>query len=103
LKRRSDIVLLMRILEEVRTEPRGPTRLAQSVNLSFDKCAPYLRNLEQKGLITKGNREGRDVYSITQAGIDAFLDWQRFWERWMATPLKGASALTRRGGEIENV
>jgi predicted transcriptional regulator len=90
---------MMRILEEVRREPRGPTRLAQSVNLSFDKCAPYLQSLEQKGLIAKGNSEGREVYSVTQAGIDAFLAWQRFWETWMATPLKGASALTGKGGE----
>jgi predicted transcriptional regulator len=73
---------MMRILEEVRREARGPTRLAQATNLSFDKCVPYLQNLEQKGFIAKTNTEGRDVYSITQAGTDVFLEWQRFWEKW---------------------
>lgn len=81
MKRRSDILIKMRVLEEVRREPRGPTRLAQAVNLSFDKCAPYLQSLEQKGFIAKGSSEGRDVYLITQAGIDTFLEWERLWEK----------------------
>ncbi|MDG7011844.1 MAG: hypothetical protein JRN11_06080 [Nitrososphaerota archaeon] len=81
MKRRSDIVIMMQVLEQVRREPRGPTRLAQSVNLSFDKCAPYLQSLEQKGLIAKGASEGRDVYTVTQEGVDTFLEWERLWER----------------------
>jgi predicted transcriptional regulator len=72
---------MMQVLEQVRREPRGPTRLAQSVNLSFDKCMPYLRSLEQKGLIAKGASEGRDVYMITQVGVDTFLEWERLWEK----------------------
>ncbi|MDG7009037.1 MAG: hypothetical protein JRN06_12565 [Nitrososphaerota archaeon] len=75
------VVIMMQVLEQVRREPRGPTRLAQSVNLSFDKCVPYLQSLEQKGFITKGASEGRDVYAITQAGIDALLEWERLWEK----------------------
>ncbi|MDG7020267.1 MAG: hypothetical protein JRN16_07350 [Nitrososphaerota archaeon] len=81
MKRRSDIVIMMQVLEQVRREPRGPTRLAQSVNLSFDKCMPYLQSLEQKGFIAKGASEGRDVYMITQAGVDTFLEWERLWEK----------------------
>ncbi len=81
MKRRSDIVIKMQILEAVRREPRGPTRLAQAVNLSFDKCVPYLQSLEQKGFLTRETREGRDVYQITQSGIDAFLEWEKLWEK----------------------
>lgn len=81
LKRRSDILIKMQILEEVRREPRGPTRLAQAVNLSFDKCVPYLQSLEAKGFITKGSTEGREVYQITPAGIDTFLEWEKLWEK----------------------
>lgn len=79
MKRRSDIVILMGLLEEVRKEPRGPTRLAQAVNLAFDKCVPHLRHLEEKGLVRKESREGRDVYVVTQEGIDTFLNWEKFW------------------------
>jgi len=71
----------MRVLEELREEPRGPTRLAQAVNLSFDKCVPYIQRLERKGLIIKETKEGREVYSITQGGIDTFLNWERVWEK----------------------
>lgn len=81
LKRRSDIVLKMRILQEIKEEPRGPTRLAQATNLSFDKCIPYLQGLEQRGLIRRDNQEGHDIYSITQEGNDAYLKWQELWEK----------------------
>ena len=49
MKRRPSILIYMRILELLREEPRGPTRLAQSVNLAYDKCAPYLQALEVRG------------------------------------------------------
>jgi predicted transcriptional regulator len=81
LKRRPSILIWMRILEEVRQEARGPTRLAQSVNLSFDKCVPYLQTLEQKGLLKRESREGREVYAITPDGIQVFLDWEKVWEK----------------------
>ena len=81
MKRRSNILIKMQILEAVRTEPRGPTRLAQAVNLSFDKCVPYLQSLVQKGFIAKSSGEGRDIYAITQSGIDTFLEWERLWEK----------------------
>jgi len=71
----------MRILEELREEPRGPTRLAQAVNLSFDKCAPYVQWLERKALIRKEEADGRQVYSVTQDGIDTHIGWERVWER----------------------
>ena len=84
----------MRILEEVRREPRGPTRLAQAVNMAFDKCLPHITTLEQKGFITKTNVEGRDKYSITQAGVDLHQSFRRFWEMWGAGQLpRGEQAL----------
>jgi predicted transcriptional regulator len=80
LKRRPNIVIFMRILEEVRREPRGPTRLAQAVNLSYDKFVPYLQTMERKGLVKKENAEGRDIYSMTQEGIQVFFNWEKVWE-----------------------
>ena len=82
MEKRSGLVIMMGILEQLRREPRGPTRIAQAANVAFDKCVPYLDTLERKGLISKSDRDGRDVYSVTQAGIDTFLDWQRFYEGW---------------------
>lgn len=81
MKRRPGVLIYMRILEELRREPRGPTRLAQSVNLSYDKFVPFLQDLERKGLVTNGNQEGRQLYSITQDGIDTFLNWEKVWEK----------------------
>lgn len=74
-------MILMRILEELRREPRGPTKLAQAVNLSFDKCAPYLQILETRVLIRSEQAGGRQLYSITQEGIDTFLNWEKVWEK----------------------
>jgi len=81
MKRRPSILIFMRILELLREEPRGPTRLAQSVNLAYDKCAPYLQALEAKGLIRKDSREGKDVFAVTQDGVQVYLDWQKVWEK----------------------
>jgi predicted transcriptional regulator len=81
MKRRPSILIYMRILELLRDEPRGPTRLAQSVNLAYDKCAPYMHALEAKGLIRKDSSEGKDVFAVTQDGIQVYLDWQKVWEK----------------------
>ena len=81
MKRRPSILIYMRILELLREEPRGPTRLAQGVNLAYDKCAPYLQTLEAKGLVKKEPREGRDVFAVTQDGLQVYMDWQKVWEK----------------------
>jgi predicted transcriptional regulator len=81
LKRRPSVLIYMRILEEVRREPRGPTRLAQAVNLSYDKFVPFLQTLVAKGLLKGEESEGREVYSITAEGIQTFLHWEMVWEK----------------------
>jgi predicted transcriptional regulator len=70
---------MMRILEELRREPRGPTRLAQAVNLSYDKCVPLLLRLERNGQIIADGEE-RQTYSTTPAGNETFNHWEKVWE-----------------------
>ena len=81
MKRRPSILIYMRILELLREGPRGPTRLAQGVNLAYDKCAPYWQALEGKGLVKRESREGKEVFAVTQEGIQVYLDWQKVWEK----------------------
>lgn len=82
MKHRSDLVIRMLILELLRREPRGPTRIAQGVNMSYDKCVPHLQWLEQRGFIERGAIEGGEGRKITQRGNEFFLDYQRLYEKW---------------------
>jgi predicted transcriptional regulator len=81
LKRRPSILIYMRILELLRDEPRGPTRLAQSVGFPYDKFLPFLQVVTTKGLVRKETSGTRDTYYITEEGRQVFMDWQKVWEK----------------------
>lgn len=81
MKRRPSILLYMEIIELLRDEPRGPTRLAQGLGLAYNKFTPLLQDLEQRGLVRREVRNGMDVIVVTQEGIQLYLDWQKVWEK----------------------
>ena len=48
MKKRERILILMEILSILREGPRGPTRLAQAVGLSFDAFVEYATDIESR-------------------------------------------------------
>jgi predicted transcriptional regulator len=81
LKKRERILILMEILSILREGPRGPTRLAQAVGVSFDAFAEYVKEIESRRFVTKSAVEGHEVYMISQEGKQLLLDWQKVWEK----------------------
>lgn len=71
----------MEILSILREGPRGPTRLAQAVGLSFDASVEYAKDIESKGFVTKAVVDGHEVYSISSEGSQLLLDWQKVWDK----------------------
>ena len=57
--------------------PQGPSRLTRVANVPFNRLAVYLDPMISKGLVRKGQAEGRDVYAITQEGMEALRDLDR--------------------------
>jgi len=80
LKRRTNILILMHLLELMIQEPRGPTRLAQAANLNYQRCEGFLSLLLARGLVERGIREGRDAFSATQKGREVFMSWAKIYE-----------------------
>ncbi|MDA4117556.1 MAG: hypothetical protein OK455_04350 [Thaumarchaeota archaeon] len=81
MKKRERILILMEILSILREGPRGPTRLAQSLGVSFDAFIEYVKEVETKGFVTKSVIEGHEVYVISPSGKQLLLDWQKVWEK----------------------
>jgi predicted transcriptional regulator len=81
LKKRERILIIMEILSILREGPRGPTRLAQSLGVSFDAFLEYVHDIESRRFVTKSVAEGHEMYTISPEGIQLLLDWQRVWER----------------------
>ena len=71
----------MEILSILREGPKGPTRLAQAVGLSFDAFVEYAKDIESRRFMTKSLIEGHELYTISPQGNELLLDWQRVWER----------------------
>ncbi len=71
----------MEILSVLREGPRGPTRLAQAVGLSFDAFVEYARLVEAKKLVTKSVADGHEFYSISPDGNQVLLDWEKIWDK----------------------
>ena len=69
----------MEILSILRSGPMGPTRLAQSTGLSFDKFMEFAVLLESRRFVEKTLREGQNVYAITSAGGQLLEDWEKVW------------------------
>ena len=81
MRKRERTLIIMEILSVLRDGPKGPTRLAQSVGLSFDGFVEYARDIESRRFITKSTVEGHEVYVLSPEGKQLLLDWQRVWER----------------------
>jgi len=71
----------MEILSILRTKPMGPTRLAQSTGLSFDKFVEFATLLESRRFVQKSARDGQNVYIITSDGNQLLQEWERVWTR----------------------
>lgn len=80
MKRRPNILILMRLVELLIEEPRGPTRLAQAANLNYLKCEEFLGQLSGSGLIEKEVKEGRETYHATMKGKTIFMSWAKIYE-----------------------
>jgi predicted transcriptional regulator len=81
LKKRERTLIIMEILSVLREGPRGPTRLAQAVGLSFDAFIEYAKGLESRRFVIKSVVEGHEAYTISPNGNQLLLDWQKVWER----------------------
>ena len=81
MKKRERILILMEILSILREGPKGPTRLAQAVGLSFDAFMEYAKDIETRKFVTKSDIEGHEVYAISADGNKLLLDWQKVWEK----------------------
>ncbi len=81
MKKRERILILMEILSILREGPRGPTRLAQVVGLSFDAFAEYAKEVESRRFVVKSFVEGHELYTISQEGNQLLLDWRKVWEK----------------------
>jgi predicted transcriptional regulator len=81
LKKRERTLILMEILSILRLRPRGPTRLAQSTGLSFDKFMEFATLLESRRFVEKSVREGQNVYIITSDGSQLLQQWEEVWTK----------------------
>jgi len=76
MKRRSDVLILMNLLQILIQEPRGPTRLAQAANLNYRKCEEFLGILLSGGLAGRDVREGHEIFSATLKGKGTYMRWE---------------------------
>jgi predicted transcriptional regulator len=81
LKKRERTLILMEILSILRSRPMGPTRLAQSTGLSFDKFMEFATLLESRRFVQKSVREGQNVYVITSDGSQLLEEWEKLWTK----------------------
>jgi predicted transcriptional regulator len=79
-KRRADLVILMDILGNLLDGAKGPTRLAQACNLTFDTMTKFVGVLIDRGLVQVSTEGSHEVYSITQTGVDMHRQYRGFWE-----------------------
>jgi len=71
----------MEILSILRSGPKGPTRLAQSTGLSFDKFIEFATILESRRFVEKSMREGQSIYTLTQEGSQLLQEWEKVWTK----------------------
>lgn len=81
MKKRERTLILMEILSILRSRPMGPTRLAQSTGLSFDKFIELASLLESRRFVEKSVREGQNVYVITSDGGQLLQEWESVWTK----------------------
>jgi predicted transcriptional regulator len=61
--------------------PRGPTRLAQALGLSYDRFQKFADTLEKKKFVVKESEESHEVYRITAEGLQLHQDWRKVRDR----------------------
>lgn len=81
MKKREPIVIHMEILASLFVSPKGPTRLAQAVNVQFARLEAYTLALVSKGLIELRLVDDQEVFAITEEGYEIYRDWLEIWRR----------------------
>ena len=67
---------MMDIMERLLDGPKGPTRLAQACNLSYDVLMRYIRELVQRRFVDAEDYDGHEVVIITQSGVDLYREYR---------------------------
>jgi predicted glycosyltransferase/predicted transcriptional regulator len=69
LKRRSQMDILMDILQAVSLRPLRPTHIMRSANISYSELKKIIETLERKGLVSVENTFGGRFYQATEEGL----------------------------------
>lgn len=76
--------ITLEILRAIKNEPGiGVTRLLSYTNMSTERLQAYVAEIEARGLIAEGTKEGRRGYSITSSGQTVLTELDRV-DRFMA-------------------
>ena len=70
----------MDILGNLLEGPKGPTRLTQACNLTFDTMTKFAGILVERGFIGVSMESGHEVYSVRPAGVEMYRQYRKFWE-----------------------
>ena len=81
MRKRPEIIICMEMLGLLLEGPRGPTRLAQALGLSYDRFRKFADHLEEKKFVLKESEEGHGVYRITAEGLQLHQDWRKVRDR----------------------
>jgi predicted transcriptional regulator len=81
LKNRESMLVHMEILASLFASPKGPTRLSQACNINSGRIGDYTDALLAKKLIRAEIMDKREVYFITQEGLQVYNDWLEIWKR----------------------
>ena len=60
----------MDVLGNLLDGPKGPTRLAQACNLTFDTMSKAVTTLIARNFVQLSVKDGHDSYSITPSGVE---------------------------------
>jgi len=71
----------MDIVADLLDGPKLPTRISQACNLNHDSFLKWAKILESNRLITKVTLEGREAYSLTPAGQQAYREYRSLMEK----------------------
>ena len=73
--KRSQLEVSFTVLSILRT-PTGATRLMQKANTNYVRIMKKLDELIERGLVKKEAIDGRELYSLTDKGVDILKDYQ---------------------------
>jgi len=77
LKRRPMVFIYMDILTVLRDGPAGPTRLARTCNIPYDRLNIYVPPLLGAGFVTKSVEQEREYFRATRDGIQWLEEMER--------------------------